>query len=346
MASNLSRLWEIRSYQLEAKDWLRAALDAAAPDSPHYASALLSAASVAFFIGEPAAAQRHALAALARLGPGESSLSQRALSYLGRASWVLGDEAGSGAYHGEAIRHARATADSVALARALESYATFSPLRTDAKQQRRLLEESLRLRRRRPQPYLISMSTMHLGYIALVHHELDTARPLLEEARANAQEIDCTFMLATLSQAFVEVALARGDLDEATMQIQQELGQVAVHDVVAAGGAVYDAATSLAAKGDPIVAATLWSAADRILRSTGSDATVMPFATQLRARWEPHARATLADAAAWQAAHSAGARLSTAEALALATQSITAVDEHRPSQSDHQSANAIVTSPR
>ena len=186
---------------------------------------------------------------------------------------------------------------------------------------------------------------MHLGYIALVNHELDTARPLLEEARANAQEIDCTFMLATLSQVFVEVALARGDLDEATIHIQQELGQVALHDVVAAGGAVYDAATILAAKGDPIVAATLWSAADRILRSAGCETTI-PFATQLRARWEPHAKATLADAAAWQAARSFGACLSTAEAVALATQSITAVDEHRPSQSDHQSAKAIVTSPR
>ena len=345
MASNLSRFWEIRSYQLEAKDWLRAALDAAAPDSPHYASALLSAASAAFFIGEPAAAQRHALAALARLGPGESSLSQRALSYLGRASWVLGDKAGSRAYHGEAIRHARATADSAALARALEAYATFSPVCTDPKQQRTLLEETLRLRRRASQPYLISMATMHLGYCALLNHELDIARPLLEEARANAQEIDCTWMLATLSQVFVEVALARGDLDEATIHIQQELEQVALHDVAAAGGAVYDAATILAAKGDPIVAATLWSAADRILRSAGSE-TIIPFATQLRARWEPHAKATLADAAAWQAAHSFGTCLSTAEAVALATQSITAVDEHRPFQSDHQSAKTIVTSPR
>ena len=92
LAANLTRFWEIRSSQLEAKERLQAALDAAPPDSPHYARALGSAATIELMIGEPGAAVRHALAALEQLRPGETRLIERAHCHLGRAKWVLGDE--------------------------------------------------------------------------------------------------------------------------------------------------------------------------------------------------------------------------------------------------------------
>lgn len=116
--------------------------------------------------------------------------------------------------------------------------------------------------------------------------------------------------------------MASGHLAEATVHIQQQLDRVVLHDNIVAGATVYDAATLLAANGDPILAATLWTAADRILQSAGSDTTVMPFAAQLRARREPHAQAALADPAVWQAAQSVGAGLSIAEAVALARRGI------------------------
>ncbi|MFZ0376664.1 MAG: hypothetical protein WAL38_02455 [Solirubrobacteraceae bacterium] len=329
MAANLTRFWEIRGYHLEAKERLLAALEAAPPDSPHYARALVSSATIELRIGETALAQRHALAALERLGPGESRLTQRALSHLGRVSWVLGEEDESDERHREAIRQARAAADDVALGLALEAYAIWSPVCHNKEEQRAIFEEVLRLRRQTPQPYLISIATINLGYSALLSDELDTAQALIEEGHANAQEIDCRLLLAQVSGVLAETAVARGDLAEATLHIQNQLDRVVLHDNIVAGATVYDVATLLAANGNPILAATLWTAADRILQSAGSDTTVMPFAVQLRARWEPHAQAALADPATWQAAQSVGTALSVAEAVALATEAISGIVEHR-----------------
>ena len=50
-----------------------------------------------------------------------------------------------------------------------------------------------------PQPYLISIATINLGYSALLSDELDTAQALIEEGHANAQEIDCRLLLAQVS---------------------------------------------------------------------------------------------------------------------------------------------------
>ena len=336
LAANLTRFWEIRSYQLEAKERLQAALDAAPPDSPHYARALGSAATIELMIGEPGAAVRHALAALERLGPGETRLIERAHCHLGRAKWVLGDEHGSCQHHREAIEQARAAADGIALAHALEGYAIWSPISNDAEQQRALFEEVLRLRRLTPQPFLICIATTNLGYSALLSDELDTAQALIEEAHVNAQEIDCGAMLAGLLGILAEIALARGDADEAALHTRQQLDGVVPHDIISAGAAIYDAGTILAAKDKPILAATLWAAADRMLQSAGSDTTVIPFAARLRARREGRAQAMLGDPAAWEAAHRAGARLSAVEAVSLATEAIAGIVGHRSFQSKPQ----------
>jgi hypothetical protein len=73
---------------------------------------------------------------------------------------------------------------------------------------------------------------------------------------------------------------------------------------------------------EPITAAKLWSASERISRGVLEEA--LP-AIRLRAQWQPQARAAVPDLATWDAAWKAGAELSFDDALELADRVVDSV---------------------
>jgi|SRR5450755_779684 len=146
-----------------------------------------------------------------------------ALRNLGSAAAALGDDTGSVAYHHEAIARARAAADEWALALALNTYAVFSPVVADLDQARTLLEESLRIRLRTGEPRGIATTAINLAYTALSAGEIEYADSLNNEALARAREIADRPTISAALVNRVQIALMRGQLDDALTHFGEAL---------------------------------------------------------------------------------------------------------------------------
>ncbi len=326
MATNLGWFWDIRGHYPEAQRRLNAALAAAPDDSPARDLALFWAGRLACHLAEPETSRALLEEALRHAQGGDERLAILTMTHLGQAISMLGDDTASLATHRAAIARARAAGDEWALGLALNSYAVFSPVLADLDQTRALLEESLAIRRRTREPRGIASAAANLALAVLATGQIEYAETLNNEALARAREIDFRPIIGAALGTRVDIALMRGELDDALAHLRESL-MTGGHTHLHAGGLLSVAGTIAAQQHDPVRAATLWAAADRVKAQSGL--AEAPPGAKLRARWEPEARAALADADAWTAAWRVGTELPLDDALALAASAADMTRPHR-----------------
>ena len=316
MAGNLTWFWDMRGYVPEARNRLNAALAAASADGPGRGKALFASGRMALLVGEPEEARPRLLDALslAREG-GDERLVVLILSHLGWAADAA-DPVESVRRHEEAVSAARRAGDDWALGVALNNYAVVSAVWHDVARARTLLEESLRHRRRIGEPRAIALTAGNLAELALDAGDLDDAETLIEEAITRAREIDFWTLISRTEGSWAVLSLMQGDLDGARAHLHEAIVAGRTYDVDNAVALLLVAGAIAAAVGTPTRAALLWAASDRARARARSLDT--PTHGMLRARYEAEARASVPDAAAWEAARAAGGEISIEDALAVA----------------------------
>ena len=327
MVGTLSWFWEIRGYAPEARRRINDALASAPSDSPGRAEALFHSGRMALLLGETAEAEPLLLEALSLARDhGEDSLAINAMSNLGWAAEGLGDLERARARYRQALTAARTAGEDWALGVALNNYA-MSFAGTDVRRARELAGEALLIRRRIGEPRAIAITAANLAELALNAGEIDYAGTLNEEALAASREIDYKGMIASALGTRAIISLLRDDIQSARAQLREAVETAReAHDVVIAALLVSVAGIVAAIQHEPITAAQLWSASERIQSRGVSEESLA--ATGLRAKWEPDARTAAPDQATWDAAWNAGAELSLDEALELAHRAINGVQPH------------------
>jgi predicted ATPase/class 3 adenylate cyclase len=316
MAGNLAWFWEIRGYAPEARRRINDALRAAPTDSPGRALALLFSGRMALRLGEPAEAEPLLLEALSvARDQGEESVAINAISHLGWKAEASGDSERATARHQEAVTAARTAGDDWILGVALNNCGSWLT-RTNARGGRKLIEEALRLRRRIGEPRGIALTAANLAEYALDAGELDYADTLSEESLRASHEIEYKVMITSALATRAIISLLRDDIESARSRLRQALEMAReAHDIETAPTLLSVAGVVAAIQHEPITAAKLWSASERISRGVIEEALA---ATRLRARWQAQARPAAPDQATWDAAWKAGAELSFDDALELA----------------------------
>jgi predicted ATPase/class 3 adenylate cyclase len=327
MAGNLSWFWEIRGYAPEARRRLTDALGAAPTDSPGRALALLFAGRMAMRLGETAEAEPRLLEALSvARDEGEESVAINAISHLGWEAEASGDAERATARHQEAVTAARTAGDDWILGVALNNCGSWL-VRTNVGRGRELIEEALRIRRRIGEPRAIALTAANLADYVLDAGELEYADTLSEEAVKASHEIEYKVMIASVLATRAIISLLRDDMESAGSQLREGLYVAReAHDLESAPTLLSVAGAVAAIQREPITAAKLWSASERISRGVIEEALA---ATSLRAQWQPHAQAAAADPPAWDAAWKAGAELSLDDALELARRATDTVHGRR-----------------
>lgn len=199
--------------------------------------------------------------------------------------------------------------------------------RTDVRGGREFAEEALRLRRRIGEPRAIALTAATLADLVLDAGELDYADTLSDEALRASQEIDYKVMITSALATRAVISLLRDDLQSASSQLQEALDTAReAYDVESAPTLLDVAGTVAAIQHEPITAAKLWSAAERISRGVIEEALA---AISLRAHWQPEARAAAPDQTTWDAPWQAVVELSLDDALQLAHRAIDSVHARR-----------------
>ncbi len=328
MAGNLTWFWEIRGYAPEARRRLNDALAAAPPDSPGRAQALFQSGRMALRLGrEPAEAEPLLLEALSLArDDGDERVAINAISHLGWEAEASGDAERATAFHQQAVAAARSAGDDWVLGVALNNCGQWLA-RSGVDEGRELAEEALRLRRRLGEPRAIALTAATLADLVLDAGELDYADTLTDESLRASQEIEYKVMIASALATRAIISLLRDDIQSAGAQLREAVETAReAHDVETAPTLLTVAGVLAAIRHEPITAAKLWSASERIARGVIEEA---PAAAKLRTHWQQQARAAAPDQTTWDAAWKAGTELSLDDALEVAhraTDSIPTVD--------------------
>jgi tetratricopeptide (TPR) repeat protein len=326
MAGNMDWFWDIRGYAPKAHRRLTDALAVAPADSPGRAHALMWLARMALLSGrETAEAEALLLEALALArDQGEELVVVQAASHLGVIARASGDSERAIAHNQEALAAARAAGDDFALGVALNNYA-MSFARTDKRRARELADEALLIRRGIGEPRAIALTAANLADLVLDNGELDYADTLSDEALRASREIEYKGIIAYALGTRAIVSLLRDDIPSAGAQLREAVATAReAHDLETAALLLSVAGTVAAMQHEPITAASLWSASDRVASGVLDESLA---ASRLRARWQPDARADVPDQTTWDAAWTAGAELSLDDALELAHRATDSVSD-------------------
>jgi predicted ATPase/class 3 adenylate cyclase len=318
MAGNLSQFWDIRGYAPEARRRLDHALAAALTDSPGRAQALFWSGRMELQLGRETAEVEPLLMEALSLARehGEERIAIVATSHLGWIAGASGDSERATARHEQAVAAARTAGDDWALGVALNNYAE-AFTRIDCRRARELTEEALRIRRRIGEPRAIAITAGNLAVIALDAGDMDSADSINHEALRASREIDYKAMIASALGTRAIISLLRDDIQAADAQFREAVETAReAHHVLAAATLLSVAGTVAAIRHEPIAAATLWSASERLQSQGLSEETLA--AGELRARWQPVTRTAAPDQTTWDAACKTGAELSLDHALDLA----------------------------
>jgi tetratricopeptide (TPR) repeat protein len=316
MAGNLTWFWEIRGYAPEARRRINEALRAAPADSPVRAQALFFSGRLALRLGDTAEAKPLLLEALSvARDQGDERVAINVMSHLAWEAEASGDPERATARHQEAVAAARTAGDDWALGVALNNCGSWLT-RTDVQGGRELVEEALALRRRIGEPRAIALTAANLADYVLGAGELEYADALSGEALRASHQINYKVIIAGALATRTIISLLRDDLQSAGSQLREALETAReANDMEDFPTLLSVAGTMAAIQHQPITAATLWSASERISRGVIEEALA---ATRLRAQWKPRAHAATPNQAAWDGAWKAGAELSLDDALELA----------------------------
>jgi hypothetical protein len=257
---------------------------------------------------------------------GEEVVAINAMSHLGWAAEASGDPERATARHEQALAAARTAGDDWILGVALNNCGQWLA-RTDVRGGRELTEEALRLRRRIGEPRAIALTAATLADLVLRAGELEYADTLSDEALRASHEIEYKVMIAGALATQAIISLLRDDVEGAGSRLREALEPAReAHDMESAPTLLSVAGTVAAIQHEPITAAKLWSASERISGGVIEEAVA---ATSLRAQWQPQARAAAPDQTTWDAAWKAGAELSLDDALELARRATDSVKGQR-----------------
>jgi tetratricopeptide (TPR) repeat protein len=181
-----------------------------------------------------------------------------------------------------------------------------------------MVEEALSLFRRLGDAAGIAHVAATIGEIAMDAGDLDVADRLISESIESAREINNRPSLACGLLGRSIISLLRDDVEEANSHLQAAIRTSTPYDDRDMAADILSAAGTIAAmRRKPHRAATLWAAAHTARGAAHEHKSI----AQLRARWQPEARAEVADHATWDAATRTGADLALEDALALAAAS-------------------------
>ena len=317
MASTLTWFWEMRGYQAEARRRLSEVLARAPVDSPGRADALHCAGWMAWKESDPEAAQSLLRESLSLLGDeADPRLSVEVHTHLAIIAEMLRENHEAIRLHEKAIAIARSAGDRWGLGVALNNYALLRANRSEMPTAISLLDESLAVLRPTGDAWMIAMVYANRAEFALVSGAVDTAQRLAEKALSLARQVDLRVLITGMLELGAVIALERGDVDTAAARAREAIGTRVPLQTEPAALRLALAATLGAARGEPLRAATLWSAAEHAYAQIGIDDPPLP--ARLRARWEPQALADAGDRSRWDAAWEAGAEMPIEDALALA----------------------------
>ena len=178
-------------------------------------------------------------------------------------------------------------------------------------------EESLEIMRRLSDRFGIAKGLNNLGNVDFIEGEFDTAQARYEESLAIRRELENRAGIANSLNNLGSLAFERGDLERArslhreSISIDTELG-----DRFGIAYSLEGIADVVAALGDPLCAASLWGAAERLREEIRS-----PMRPDDRARHAPRiaqARAAVGDAKAFDDAWRRGRELTLDRTMQLA----------------------------
>ncbi|HTY71266.1 MAG TPA: protein kinase, partial [Actinomycetes bacterium] len=209
LAAGLATYWMVRGPVTQGREWLRRALAAMpggeADVEEGRREAECTAGWLACFGGDPVAAATASLRAIGSSSGAGASINARALSVLGLVASSSGQQEVAIRRHEAALASARSAGDRAAVAFVTANLANPLALRGRVGEARKLLEDSLALRRAQEDSYGISWSCFRLGLLLLSCGEMPEARGLLLEAWESASEIGYT-------QGRINAALGLGRL--------------------------------------------------------------------------------------------------------------------------------------
>jgi predicted ATPase/DNA-binding SARP family transcriptional activator len=317
MAANLEWFWIIRGYLVEGRDWLDAALAAAAADCPQRVRALAAAGQVAVQLGDAAGAKPLLLEAHSLADGRLPRLAVLAQTHLGWAEEALGNLDTSTVWHERAVAAAREATDDWAVEIALTNYGVSLARTGNLDAAGPMFREALHVARQSGEPRGIALAASNMAEMAVNLGELDEADALSDEALAHAQEIGFRSIIPGALHTRLEILIQRGDLENATTQLQVAIGALLVPDMPEAAASLLAVAGIVAAmRGHALRAATLWGAADEVRARISTAESLTTVA--LRSSCEPAARAAVDDVTRWEAARAAGRAMSLPDVLALA----------------------------
>jgi class 3 adenylate cyclase len=250
---------------------------------------------------------------------GNAGLIARSLNNLGLLAYEQGDYAAAWALHQESLAMVRQLGDKSGIAASLNNLGEVAFARGDHPAGRALYQDSLALMRELGDKSGIANVLNNLGGAASAQGDYGAALPLLEEALALMRELGERSGIATSLNTLGSLAFEQGDvaaalaLNRESLAIRHELGERR-----AIAGTLEGVAEGLSARGEPLQAARLWGAAERLREALGS-----PSPPNERPRYERQvaaARAALTDARAFAASWQQGRALALERAIELALQ--------------------------
>ena len=317
LGAALGFFWEIRGHISDGRERLRRALSAVSPKGAPGAKATYFAGRLAFLQGENERATplfREALR-LARQAD-DVEVQVQAMTHLGILTERRGDRGGVEPLE-QALAIARGRTNDWALRVALNNLGSLLAETGQTERARTLLDEALLLARRIGEPFGLALTAGNLAELALARGDTHAAEALIAECLDSAREIGYASSIGWALSLHTLLALHRGELDTAEARNQEALKSLRVgYDASTGPIALAAGATLAAARREPLLAARLWAALDRDIRTHHVEEAWLII--QIRDEWLPKTRDAV-DPAAWDAAWEAGATLTPEQALELQT---------------------------
>ena len=269
LGAALGFFWEIRGHISDGRERLRRALSAVSPKGAPGAKATYFAGRLAFLQGENERATplfREALR-LARQAD-DVEVQVQAMTHLGILTERRGDRGGGVEPLEQALAIARGRTNDWALRVALNNLGTLLAETGQTERARTLLDEALLLARRIGEPFGLALTAGNLAELALARGDTHAAEALIAECLDSAREIGYASSIGWALSLHTLLALHRGELDTAEARNQEALKSLRVgYDASTGPIALAAGATLAAARREPLLAARLWAALDRDIRT-------------------------------------------------------------------------------